>query len=59
MLCTDGSIYNNVSAATTAGKTAVAKILVVDTENYKGLALALSDEGQMDYSAAKPKTNQP
>ncbi len=57
VLCTDGSIYDNVSAAEAASKTPVAKIIVVDTENHKGLALALSDEGQMDYNAAKTACN--
>ncbi len=57
VLCTDGSIYNNVSAAEADSKTPVAKIIVVDTENHKGLALALSDEGQMDYNAAKTACN--
>ena len=53
VLCDDGSIYNNVSAAEADNKTPVAKIIVVDTENHKGLALALSDEGQMNYSNAQ------
>ena len=57
VLCTDGSIYDNVSAAGAASKTPVAKIIVVDTENHKGLALALSDEGQMNYSNAVTACN--
>ena len=52
VICTDGSIYENVSAATTAGKTAVAMIAYIDMENKNGLALALSDEGSMTWSAA-------
>ena len=52
VLCTDGSIYENVSAATTAGKTAVAMIAYIDMENKNGLALALSDEGSMTWSEA-------
>ena len=43
VLCTDGSIYENVSAATTAGKTAEAVIAYVDETNKNGLALALTD----------------
>ena len=41
VLCTDGSIYENVSAATNAGKTAAAVIAYVDETNKNGLALAL------------------
>ena len=52
VICTDGSIYENVSAATTAGKTAVAMIAYIDMENKNGLALALSDEGSMTWSEA-------
>ena len=52
VLCTDGSIYENVSAATTAGKTAAAVIVYVDETN-KGLAIALADEGSMNWSTAK------
>ena len=44
VVCTDGSIYDNVSAAEADGKTAVAMIAYLDTENNKGLALALADE---------------
>ena len=42
VLCTDGSIYENVSAATTAGKTAVAMIAYVDETNKNGLAIQLN-----------------
>ncbi len=44
VVCTDGSIYDNVSAAKADGKTAVAMIAYLDTKNNKGLALALADE---------------
>ena len=55
VLCTDGSIYENVSAATTAGKTAAAVIAYVDETNKNGLALALADEsGTKDYKSAGP-----
>ena len=47
VVCTDGTIYDNVAAATADGKTAVAMIFVVDEVNKKGLALALEDEGHM------------
>ena len=40
VVCTDGSIYDNVSAA----EADVAMIAYLDTENNKGLALALADE---------------
>ena len=53
VLCTDGSIYENVSAAETAGKTAAAVIVYVDETNKKGLAIALADEGSMNWSTAK------
>ena len=52
VVCTDGSIYDNVSAAEADGKTAVAMIVYLDTKNNKGLALALADEGQMNWSTA-------
>lgn len=48
VVCTDGTIYDNVAAATADGKTAVAMIFVVDEVNKKGLALALQDEGHMN-----------
>ena len=46
VICTDGSIYDNVSAATAAGRTAAAKIIWVDEQNKKGLALSLQDDGR-------------
>ncbi|MBR6092105.1 MAG: hypothetical protein IKQ09_04735, partial [Bacteroidales bacterium] len=46
VVCTDGTIYDNVAAATADGKTAAAKIIYIDEVNKKGLALALRDEGQ-------------
>ena len=52
VLCTDGSIYENVSAATTAGKEAAAVIAYVDETNKNGLAIALADEGEMNWSTA-------
>lgn len=53
VLCTDGSIYATVSEATAASKTAAAVITYVDTENAKALALALADDGIMDWEGAK------
>ena len=53
VLCTDGSIYENVNAAKDAGKTAAAVIVYVDETNKKGLAIALADEGSMNWSTAK------
>ena len=53
VLCTDGSIYATVSEATAASKTAAAVITYVDTENGKALALALADDGEMDWATAK------
>ena len=54
VLCTDGSIYENVSAAGAAGKTAAAVIVYVDETNKKGLAIALADESStMNWSTAK------
>ena len=53
VLCTDGSIYENVSAAETAGKTAAAVIVYVDETNKKGLAIALADEAESNWSTAK------
>jgi len=52
VVCTDGSIYDNASAATAAGKTAVAKIIYIDEVNKKGLALALKDEGSFRWEGA-------
>ena len=46
VVCTDGTIYDNVAAATADGKTAAAKIIYIDESNKAGLALALRDEGQ-------------
>ena len=51
VICTDGSIYAKVSDVPT-GKTAAAMIAYIDMENKNGLALALSDEGSMTWSAA-------
>ena len=60
VVCTDGSIYDNVAAATAAGGTAVAKIIWIDQENKKGLALALQNEsgGAMYQQAAIDKCNE-
>ena len=56
VLCTDGSIYTTVSDATAANKTAVAMIAYIDTENNKGLALALVEEkGNANWSEAIAK----
>ena len=54
----DGNIYGTKAAAEAAGTTAVAKIIYVgsstDNATYKhGLALALTDEGYMNWSDAK------
>ena len=58
VICTDGSIYANVGEATTANKTAVAKIIVIDGTDKKGLALALADEsGKMTFSDANTACN--
>ena len=46
VVCTDGTIYDNVAAATADGKTAAAMIIYIDESNKAGLALALRDEGQ-------------
>ncbi len=46
VVCTDGTIYDNVAAATADGKTAAAKIIYIDESSKAGLALALRDEGQ-------------
>ncbi len=58
VICTDRSIYSSVSAATSAGKNAVAMIVYLgsSTGNSKytnGLALALSDEGLKKWEDAK------
>ena len=58
VLCTDGSIYENVSAATTAGKEAAAVIAYVDETNKNGLALALTDEeGFYTWDNSAPSNN--
>ena len=58
VLCTDGSIYENVSAATTAGKEAAAVIAYVDETNKNGLALALTDEeGIYTWDNSAPSNN--
>ena len=54
VLCTDGSIYENVSAASTAGKEAVAMIAYVDETNKNGLALALTDEAGTTWDNSSP-----
>ena len=54
VLCTDGSIYENVSAATTAGKEAAAVIAYVDETNKNGLALALTDENGQTWDNSSP-----
>ena len=54
VLCSDGSIYENVTAATAAGKTAVAMIASINTTTNKVVALALEDEtGTMDWETAQ------
>ena len=57
VITTDGNVYATAKDATDAGKTAVAKICYVgdngeDAPNNHGLALALADEGEMDWSTA-------
>lgn len=53
VLCTDGTIYPTVALATEAGKTAAAKIIVVDPYNKVGLALALGNESsKMSWQTA-------
>ena len=52
VVCTDGSIYDNVAEATAANKTAAAKIIWVDETNKKGMALALQDEGTRNMQSA-------
>ena len=51
VVTTDGNVYATVSDATTAGKTAVAMIAYVSGSN--GLAIALADEGNMNWATAK------
>ena len=57
----DGNIYADVATATAAGTTAVAKIIYVGPTGHAtythGLALALTDEGEMDWEAAKTACN--
>ena len=61
LIGTDGKIYADVAAATAAGITAVAKIIYIGTTGHAtyshGLALALTDEGQMKWGAAKTACN--
>ena len=52
VVTTDGNVYATVADATAASKTAVAKIIYV-TSTGDGLALALEDEGQMDWNTAE------
>ena len=56
LIGTDGNIYADVAAATAAVTTAVAKIIYIGTTGHAtychGLALALTDEGQMAWQAA-------
>lgn len=44
VLCSDGSLYTTVTAATEASKTPVAMIAYIDTNSGTGLAIALNDE---------------
>lgn len=57
LIGTDGKIYADVAAATAAGTTAVAKIIYIGTTGHAtythGLALALTDEGQKKWGAAR------
>ena len=51
----NGKLYADVAAATAAGTTAVAKIVYIGPTGHAynhGLALALTDEGQMAWQAA-------
>ena len=61
LIGTDGKIYADVAAATTAGTTAVAKIIYIGTTGHAtyshGLALALTDEGKMAWGAAMTACN--
>ena len=57
VVTTDGNVYATAKDATDAGKTAVAKICYVGSSTgvagyTHGLALALTDEGKMDWSTA-------
>ena len=54
----DGNIYDDAAAATAASTTAVAVIAYVGIETYdatfkNGLAIALADEGSMNWSTVK------
>ena len=51
LIGTDGKIYDTKDEAEAAGTTAVAKIIYIGTTGH-GLALALTDEGWMDWHAA-------
>ena len=57
----DGNIYDDADAATAANTTAVAKIIYIGETGHAtynhGLALALTDEGQMTWEAAKTACN--
>lgn len=61
LIGTDGNIYADVAAATAAGTTAVAKIIYIGTTGHAtyshGLALALTDEGNMAWGAAMTACN--
>lgn len=48
VLCTDGSLYETVTAAENANKTPVAMIAYIDTQNHTGLAIALENAAN-DY----------
>ena len=58
VICTDGSIYDNVSTAQAAGKTPVAMIIWVDETNKKGLALHLQDDWYYNNTAGAERCNQ-
>jgi hypothetical protein len=49
----DGRIYDTKDAAEAAGTQAVAMIAYVDADDNNGLAIALSDEGSMNWSTAQ------
>ena len=59
VICTDGTIYDNVAAATAVGRTAVAKVIWIDETNKKGLALSLQDDGEKtsDFGTANSRCN--
>ena len=58
VICTDGSIYDNVSTAQAAGKTPVAMIIWVDETNKKGLALHLKDDWYYNNTEGAERCNQ-